>query len=275
MLAAPTMTAYEFAHFQAFVAQMAGIALSDAKIPLVAGRLAPRLRHYQLASYGEYFRLLSSGQARAEVQVALDLLTTHETSFFREPKHFTFLRQTMLPAHPPGLPFRVWSAACSSGEEPYSIAMLLTDCLGERPWELLASDISTGVLAKAQAGHYPMERATRIPAAYLSAYCLKGVGRQAGTFRIEDRLRRRLHFASINLNAPLPQIDPVEVIFVRNVMIYFDLETKRQVVQRLSTVLRPGGFLFIGHSETLHGLTTTLHLVRPGIYRLPEDALCH
>ncbi|MBM3223057.1 MAG: protein-glutamate O-methyltransferase CheR [Candidatus Tectomicrobia bacterium] len=268
MLATPTMTPQEFAHFQRFVAQMAGIHLSAAKIPLVAGRLSARLRHYRFASYGAYFRLLSSGKAPEEVQVAVDLLTTHETSFFREMPHFTFLRDTVLPAHQAGQPFRVWSAACSSGEEPYSIAMLLADCLGERPWELLASDISTGSLAKAQAGHYPMERAARIPQEYLAAYCLKGVGRQTGTFLIADVLRRRLRFAVINLNASLPQIEPVDVIFVRNVMIYFDAPTKTQVVQRLRTVLRPAGYLFIGHSESLHGLTTTFKLVCPGVYRL-------
>ena len=269
MLAMPTMTQHEFEQFQHFVSQMAGIHLSAAKMPLVSGRLSPRLRHYQFTSYGDYLRLLRGGQAPDEVQVAVDLLTTHETSFFREPQHFTFLRESILPSHQPGRPFRVWSAACSSGEEPYTIAMVLADCLGERPWDILASDISTGSLAKAQAGHYPMERAARVPPAYLSAYCLKGIGRQAGTFLVRDVLRHRIHFAAINLNAPLPRMDLFDAIFLRNVMIYFATQTKTQVIERLTTMVRPGGFVLIGHSESLHGLTSTLKLVRPGIYCRP------
>jgi chemotaxis protein methyltransferase CheR len=134
---------------------------------------------------------------------------------------------------------------------------------------VLASDINTRVLAQAQAGHYAIERAAQIPPQYLKAYCLKGIGRQAGTFLIDHSLRRRVDFAAINLNVPLPQLGTFDVVFLRNVMIYFDLPTKQQVVARISTVLPGGGFLFIGHSEGLHGVTDTLKLVQPGVYRKP------
>lgn len=262
-----SMTAQEFDQFRSFLYQATGISLSPTKLPLVTGRLHCRLQHHGLTSYGADYRLLTGGQMPDEVQVAVNLLTTNETAFFRESRHFDFLRQTVLPARWSGQTKRVWSAACSSGEEPYTIAMVLADALGSSAWEVLASDISTRVLARAQAGHYPMERAAPIPPQYLKAYCLKGVGCQAGTFLIDSRLRQHVRFATINLNAALPQIGMFEVIFLRNVMIYFNTETKHQVITRISTVLAPGGVLFIGHSESLFGVTDTLHLVQPGIYR--------
>ena len=143
----------EFGQFQTWLYRAAGISLSPAKKALVAGRLFKRLKHYELQSYGEYFKLIMSDPRKSELQVALDLLTTNETYFFREPKHFDFLRQHVLPKAAPGKVFRVWSAASSSGEEPYSLAMTLAECLGTTPWEIVGSDISTQVLAKARTGH--------------------------------------------------------------------------------------------------------------------------
>ena len=262
-----TITDQEFAQFQAFVYREAGIHLSPAKKPLVAGRLLKRLNHYQLARYSDYFRLLMHGDDRTELQMALDLLTTNETSFFRELKHFEILRAQVLPDRLPGRTFRVWSAACSSGEEPYSLAMVLADCLGNSPCDILASDISSRVLAQARSGHYALERAPQIPQRYLAAYCLKGVGSQTGTFLIDKTLRQRVQFQSINLNATLPRIGEFDAVFLRNVMIYFDTQTKRQVVDRILTVLRPGGYFFIGHSESLQGLTEQVTMVQPTVYR--------
>ena len=257
----------EFADFQEFVYQSAGITLSSAKKALVSGRLLKRLRHYQLSSYRDYFQMIMSGQEPAELQTALDLLTTNETYFFREPQHFDYLRTTILPARKPGDAFRIWSAACSSGEEPYTLAMVLADNLGTTPWDIVASDISSRVLASAQAGQYSMERAEKITKAYLKSYCLKGVGSQAGTFLIDPKLRSRIRFLSVNLNASLPQVGTFDVIFLRNVMIYFNAETKRQVVDRLLSVLKPGGHFIISHSESLHGITDQLKMVRSSIYR--------
>jgi chemotaxis protein methyltransferase CheR len=259
----------EFQQFQAWLHATAGIHMSPAKKALVAGRLSKRLRHHSLDSYGDYFKLISSQEGAAESLMALDMLTTHETYFFREPKHFDFLREQVLPHASSTRPFRVWSAACSSGEEPYSLAMTLADALGNAPWEVLASDISTQVLAKARAGHYPMERARNLSHDLLSRHCLKGIGRQAGTLLVERRLRERVQFSRINLNETLPRLGDFDVIMLRNVMIYFDLATKRQVVQRLLPMLRKGGYFLISHSESLNGVCDHLEVISPSIYRKP------
>lgn len=258
----------EFTQFQGLLFKLAGISLSPAKKSLVSGRLAKRLQYCELESYGEYFRLLTSGRNAAEMQMALDLLTTNETYFFREPKHFDLLRDRILPQRRPG-GFRVWSAACSSGEEPYSIAMLLADQIGDNGWEILGSDISTRVLEKARTGHYILDRTSHIPRDYLSRFCLKGIGAQHGTFLVEKRLRSRVSFRQINLNESLPGVGEFDVIFLRNVMIYFSMDTKRKVVARLLDRLRPGGYLIVGHSESLNGVTEGLQLVLPSVYRKP------
>jgi len=259
----------EFTQFQRFIYDAAGITLSSAKKALVAGRLAKRLVQHELGSYGEYFRLLASGEAPAEVQAAVDLLTTNETYFFREAKHFALLKEQAAAARKSAQPFRVWSAASSSGEEAYSIAMVLADCLDGRAWEVMGSDISTRVLQRARAGHYPVERTTHIPPAYLKRFCLKGTGTQQGTLLVESTLRSRVQFTQVNLNAALPQLGTFDVIFLRNVMIYFNDETKRQVVARLLSVLKPGGLFLVGHSESLNGITDSLRAVAPSIYRKP------
>jgi chemotaxis protein methyltransferase CheR len=257
----------EFCQIKDWIYGIAGISLSDHKHALVMGRLATRLRHYQLSTYGEYFRLLSGGKFADETQIAVDLLTTNETHFFREPKHFDFLRKQILAAHPQGKPLRVWSAASSSGEEPYSIAMTLAAALGDRPWEVLASDLNSRVLDRARSGHYSMARAKTIPRELLLAYCLKGVESRDGTFLIDPRIRNRVQFMQINLNSALPQIGEFDVIFLRNIMIYFDIQTKRQVASRVLARLRAGGHLFIGHSESLHGVTDDVKPVVVSVYR--------
>lgn len=263
------ITDQEFSQFQKLIHQIAGIHMGQAKKPLVNGRLFRRLKHHQLDSFGEYFRMLTNGDNRGELQTAVDLLTTNETYFFREPKHFEFLKNQVLPHHRPGRTFRVWSAASSSGEEPYSIAMTLADCLGDAPWEVIGSDLSTRVLEKARHGHYSMERAERLPKQYLVDYCLKGVGSQEGTFLIAPRLRERVRFMQVNLNTELPRLGEFDVIFLRNVMIYFDAETKRRVVERILPLLRPGGYFIVSHSESLNGVTGRLELLMPSVYRKP------
>ncbi|MDP2786169.1 MAG: protein-glutamate O-methyltransferase CheR [Sulfurimicrobium sp.] len=255
----------EFTQFQRLIHQLAGISLSPAKKALVCGRLGKRLAQHHLHSYGEYFNLLTDKHHQDELQMAVDLLTTNETYFFREPKHFDFLRQQIKP----GRPFRVWSAACSSGEEPYSIAMVLADLLGDSPWEVVASDISTRVLDKARAGHYPLERTSGISREHLSRYCLKGVGSQQGTLLVESKLRGRVNFMQLNLSKQLPVLGEFDLIFLRNVMIYFDIETKRQVVQRMLPLLRAGGHFLVGHSESLNGVVDSLQTIAPAIYRKP------
>jgi chemotaxis protein methyltransferase CheR len=258
----------EFAKFQRFIFDAAGITMSAAKKALVTGRLAKRLHHHQLDSYADYFQLLSSGKAPGEVQAAVDLLTTNETYFFREPKHFDLLRRLATEAKSRGQPLRVWSAASSSGEEVYSIAMVLEDCLPGQ-WELIGSDISTRVLERARRGHYPMERATHIPPAYLKRFCLRGTGDQAGTLLVEKSLRQRIKFVQVNLNEALPQLGNFDLIFLRNVMIYFNADTKRQVVSRLVGALKAGGYFLIGHSESLNDISDAVRPEAPSIYRKP------
>lgn len=263
------LTAQEFSQFQRFIYDAAGITLHSSKEALVSGRLAKRLQHYQMNSYAEYFRLLASGNAPDEVQNAVDLLTTNETYFFREPKHFAFLRARALDARKRGQGFRVWSAACSSGEEAYSIAMVLAECLDFGTWEVMGSDISARVLQRASIGHYPLERAKHIPPEYLRRFCMKGIDAQKDTLLIGRDLRSRVQFMHVNLNAPLPSLGTFDLIFLRNVMIYFSNDTKRQVVARVLSLLKPGGHFCIGHSETLNEITDAVQMIAPSIYHKP------
>ncbi|OZI66988.1 CheR family methyltransferase [Bordetella genomosp. 11] len=274
----------EFAQFQRFIHEAAGITLSDAKKALVSGRLSKRLHARGIDSYGDYFSLLQSDGGAAETQIAIDLLTTNETYFFREPRHFDVLRRLAAEPGPDGrrpkAPFRVWSAASSSGEEAYTAAMVLADCLwagdtAARPvgvapvFEVVGTDISTRVLERARSGHYSEQRARQMPDAYRKRYCLKGTGPHAGTLLVDRVLRAHVRFLHANLNAPLPDLGRFDVIFLRNVMIYFDGDTKRKVVERVLGLLKPGGHLCIGHSESLHGVTNAVSSVMPSVYRKP------
>ena len=270
---AETISDQEFNQFQRFIFDAAGITLSSAKKALVCGRLAKRLQQNRLDSYSDYFKLLNSGQAPAEVQTAVDLLTTNETYFFREPRHFDLLRELALAARHAAparsQPFRVWSAASSSGEEAYSTAMVLADCLPATPWEVIGTDISTRVLQRAAAGHYALARTLHMPPDYLQRFCLKGVGEQAGTLLVQRSLRQRVRFLQVNLNVALPQLGLFDVIFLRNVLIYFSGDTKRQVVARVLALLKPGGHFLIGHSETLNGISDAVQPLMPSTYRKP------
>jgi chemotaxis protein methyltransferase CheR len=264
-----TITDTEFNRFQRFIYDAAGITLAAGKKALVCGRLAKRLRAHNLRNYTEYFDLLSSGKSADEVQTAVDLLTTNETYFFREPKHFDLLRALATAAAARPQPFRVWSAASSTGEECYSIAMVLADCLGEAPWDVVGSDISSRVLQHARVGHYSTERTRHIPPSYLKQYCLKGIGEQAGTVLVDRALRSRVTFSQVNLNTELPRLGSFDVIFLRNVMIYFNGDTKRQVVARVLSLLKPGGHFCIGHSESLNDISSAVQQIAPSIYRKP------
>ncbi len=265
------ITDQEFAQFQRFIFDNAGITLSTAKKALVSGRLARRLEHCQVDSYGAYLRLLASGQAPDEVQIAVDQLTTNETYFFREMKHFDFLREQALAARARSQPFRVWSAASSSGEEAYSIAMVLTDCMETTPWEVLGTDISTKVIEGAERALYSSERARHIPEPYLRRFCLKGSGTYAGQLLMDRNLRSRVRFSQVNLNTALPEMGQFDVVFLRNVLIYFSEETKRQVVARVISTVKPGGHFFIGHSESLNGISNSVETLFPAIYRKPHS----
>lgn len=259
----------EFAQFQKLIYDIAGISLSNQKKVLLVGRLGRRLKHYGLSSYSEYLQLIRSHAQPGEQQVMVDLLTTNETYFFREQAHFDFLTQHILPRHPVGRPFDVWSAASSTGEEIYTIGFVLADALGvNAPWTITGSDISTRVLETAEQGQYWLERTRGLPDSCLRKYCLKGVRSQEGSYMIAPEIKAHTRFRQVNLNRELPEMGKFHVIFLRNVMIYFDAETKRQVVNRLVRKLHPGGYFIIGHSESITGMCDLLQQIKPTIYQV-------
>jgi chemotaxis protein methyltransferase CheR len=251
------------------------IHLSRDKKVLVATRLATRLRQLQLAGYGEYCDLLRSPAGAEELRFLIDRISTNHTHFFREPKHFDFLHEKILPQWhlKPGLiqePFRVWSAACSTGEEPYSLAIHLAEHLAAaelETWQIEASDISTRVLALAERGVYAADKLAAVSQEFLRRYFQKGVGVREGQFRVKDVLRRQIRFHHLNLlQPPFPFTQLFHVIFCRNVMIYFDRPTQAALIGHLAERLAPGGFLMVGHAESLNAIKHPLRRVQPAIY---------
>ncbi|TPQ24577.1 protein-glutamate O-methyltransferase CheR [Methylomonas sp. EFPC3] len=269
---APVLQQHEFVWIKDFLYKRAGIVLNDNKQAMVVGRLEKRLRHHGLTSYTEYFRLFGRPGFENETTMAIDLLTTNETYFFREPKHFEYLTQHILPNHSPSRTFRVWSAASSSGEEAYTLAMLLADHARLGPWEIVGTDISNRILEKARRGLYPTHGSEKIPPSLLKKYCLKGTGEFDGYFLIDPALRKHVKFIYANLIGNLPKMEMFDVIFLRNVMIYFDMETKQRLLERITKYLLPGGYFYVSHSESLNGMKTDLQIVTPSIYRKPVEA---
>lgn len=267
------ITDSEYNLFREFIYEEAGINLSDKKKTLVVSRLSKRLRHYSLDTFKEYFALVCTSPEHGERQVTIDLLTTNETYFFREPKHFEFLEEAILPQWQGTKTLRVWSAASSTGEEAYSIAMLLDDKLGRRSWDIFGSDISSTVLKTARQGLYQQDRIDGIPKEYLRKYCLKGVDEYEGSLLIDKKLRRRTTFAPVNLKKPLGNLGPFDIIFLRNVLIYFDVQTKKQIIRQLVEKMHPEGYLFVGHSESLKGIHDGLETVIPTVYRKSRSGM--
>lgn len=266
----------EFDFIRSLVYERSRIHLGPDKRPLVSARLGKRLRATNLPTVGDYCRLLRAPGAEQELAHLIDAISTNHTFFFREMAHFDFLRERVVPeylARAPSLrggPLRIWSAACSSGEEPYSIAITLAGCLPQSPWQIEASDISRRVLAKACAAIYSEDTVSQLPTPTVRAHFQRGVGPQAGNFRLKRALRERVRFHHLNLlESPPPCPEPFHVIFCRNVMIYFDQRTQDELVGRLIRQLLPGGSLFVGHSESLTHLKHPLERVRPAIYRKP------
>jgi chemotaxis protein methyltransferase CheR len=262
----------EFAWLCDFLLQRTGIELKPGKEAMVMGRLDRRLRHHGLADYTEYFSLLVQGDP-LEIQMAVDLLTTNETYFFREPKHFEFLREAVTAPARRREPVRIWSAASSSGEEAWTVAMTLADCLPDgQDWGIVGTDISSRVLETARRAMYPIEAADKIPRNLLREYCLRGRDEFEGFLAIDRKLRDRVTFREANLIDLPGDLGTFDVIFLRNVMIYFGTETKRALIAQVTGKLRPGGHLLISHSETLNGIMDPrLRLVSPSIYALTEE----
>jgi chemotaxis protein methyltransferase CheR len=260
------LTAEEFRWIQEFLYSETGIVLNETKRPLVVGRLNKRLVHYGDTTFRAYFDRILAPAFVKERSIAIDLLTTNETYFFREPAHFEFLRQRILPSVSPADVLRVWSAASSSGEEAYTIAMVLAEHR-DGPWRIIGTDISTRVVEKARTGLYPLAAREKIPASLLRKYCRRGRDEYEGFLLIAEELRRNIEFRHANLLEQLPDIGVFDVIFLRNVMIYFDLPTKKRLVARLQQMLKPGGYFFVSHSESLNGISEKLETIAPSIYR--------
>jgi len=264
----------EFLLFQAMIYRESGIWLSEAKAALLTGRLSKRLRALGLRNFAKYYQRVDADEE--ERRTMLDAITTNETHFFREPGHFDFLEQHVFPrwrqegaAGQRPTRLRVWSAGCSSGEEPYSLAMLLLKHFRVERWDLevLATDISTRVLEKAREAVYPIEKMKDIPQEYLRAYMLKGRGDNKGVMKASPELLRVVRFARVNLHADsYPVQGPFDLILCRNVLIYFDQKSKEKVISGIVQHLSPSGLLFVGHSENLGGISPNLRTVAPTVY---------
>lgn len=267
----PDISPDEFAWLTKFLHSLTGIELKPGKEAMVMGRLDRRLRHHGVGSYREYFRIVADGDA-LETRLMVDLLTTNETSFFREPAHFEFL-DDWLRTVPAGRKVRVWSAASSSGEEVWTIAMTLAERLGtDGAFEIVGTDISTRVLDTARRALYPVEAAQRIPQQILRKYCLRGRDEFEGYLAISPDLTKHATFVHANLIDLPTDLGMFDVVFLRNVMIYFNQETKAKLVGRVEQMIRPGGYLFVSHSESVNGLGSSLRMIRPSVYRAAGDS---
>ena len=271
-----TITTKTFRLYQALVYREAGINLSDQKRALLVGRIGPRLRTLSLASFEAYYDLVTTD--REELVRMLDAVCTNETHFFREPKQFAFLENEVIPswrhaaeAGEKRREVRVWSAGCSTGEEPYSIAMSLLANLPDWKHEIVATDLSTKALDRAKGGIWPMERLAQIPAHYRKPFLLRGVGLKEGYFAARDELHSLIRFGRVNLHhESYPVVGKFDAIFCRNVLIYFDAETKRRIIHRLLDRLEPHGLLFLGHSESLNGFDR-VRSAGPTVYAVKEQ----
>lgn len=262
-----TLSARNFEAVAEFFHESSGIRLGPDKHALVQGRLQRLAHEHGQRDIDGYVSWVLSGESPEELTRMVDRLTTNETYFFREPEHFQFLGR-LLAQRQAAATFRVWSGASSTGEEAYSIGMVLQDRLGlNRPWEIVGTDLSTSVVATARRGLYGIDRAESIPAYYRQRFCLRGNGAFEGKMLVAKSLRERTTFLSANLLEDLPDIGMFDVIFLRNVLIYFDVALKADIVKRVLAHLKPDGYLFAGHSESLSNLDLPLRTVQTAVYQ--------
>lgn len=262
----PILELNEFHVFQKIIFREAGIDLNEKKKLLVQSRLLKRILFYKLDNYADYLRLVQVNPIERTEMV--NLITTNETYFFREIEHFEYIQKTILPNHPYKRKFRVWSAAASVGAEAYSTAMLVDSVMANADWEIYGTDINSEVIKKARIGLYPESWIEKIPVALRSKYCLKGKGSNQGKFLIDRSLVPNMKFDTGNLLEPNPSIGKFDLIFLRNVLIYFDDETKQKVVDNVINYLNPGGYFFISHTENLNMINISqLEQVRTAMYR--------
>ena len=271
----PRLTLSEFQQLSKLVYEQCGISLAEGKKVMLESRLNKRLRLLNISSYKEYIQYLTSKEGiELELIHMIDVVTTNKTDFFREPHHFDFLRNNLLPDFlneaKTRRPYRIWSAACSTGEEPHTLAMVLQDFAmlhSGFSYSILASDISTQVLQKAASAIYTLDRVATLPMVIKQRYLLKSKNSDRPTVRIVSALRENVDFMHLNLmDGHLNVEDNQDAIFCRNVLIYFDRKTQLEVVEKLIQKLRPGGHLFIGHSESLHQFNLPITQVRPTVF---------
>jgi chemotaxis protein methyltransferase CheR len=269
----PPLLPAEFEQLRSIMYASVGIALQLGKEELIRTRLLKRLRHLQMGSFAKYIAFVQTPGGSSEFSTMVDLLTTNKTNFFREEAHFDFIKERVLPKHRNDRnPITIWSAGCSSGEEPYTLSMLLREAIPEPTFSkcrILATDLSTIVLAKAKAAVYDELQVADVPPdiqskSFLPAPPQDGVRR----LEVKQEVRKIVTFGRLNLNTndAWPMKGPFDLIFCRNVMIYFDDPTRERLVARFAELLPVGGFLFIGHSESLSSLKTSLKYVRPAVY---------
>lgn len=266
-----SITAEEFQRFRTLIYDESGISLSDKKQSFLASRLSKRLRDLGVETFSEYYEKVTEDPTREEFTCMLDLISTNKTDFFREPKHFDFLRDKIMPELATAKRIRIWSSACSTGEEPYTIAITLCDGVQDpAQWDfkILASDLSTRVLAKAASGVYDQDRFRDVPPDTLKRHFLRGRGDNEGVFKVKPHLASMIRFRRLNLmENHFPIKTPLDLIFCRNVMIYFDRPTQETLVNKFHRYLKPGGYLFIGHSESLQWVAHPFKSVAPTIYQ--------
>lgn len=265
------LTDREFASLSELLRDTCGIDLHEGKEGLVRTRLARRLQTLGLTSYGGYLDYVRSGGSGGELTEMVDSLTTNKTFFFREARHFDYLRTQVVPELiAERRPLRFWSAGCSSGDEPYTLAMVLRHALPEAVWRevrILATDISARILAQAREGVYAAEALHDVPEPMRKSCFTRLSSGPLERYRLGDDLRAPVRLARLNLMEAWPMKGPFEVIFCRNVMIYFDKPTRERLVGRFWQLLQPGGHLFVGHSESLSSLSHPFEYVQPAVYR--------
>jgi chemotaxis protein methyltransferase CheR len=272
-------TEQEFRRLAELVDETAGIVLNETKHALVVRRLSARIRELGLDRLGDYAELVRADDSRSELTVLLNLIATNETHFFREAQHWQYLEDRVIPdwlaaagTSRRARVVRAWSAACSTGQEPYSLAMqLLTHLPVADGWrhDIIATDISTTALDTARAAEWSIERASEIPGEYLQQYMLRGTGERIGRMRACRELRDAVRFDRLNLNEERYDVPgSFDLIFCRNVLIYFSAPGRAAVIDRLADRLAPGGLLFVGHAESLHTHRDRLRAVLPTVYTL-------
>ena len=264
------MSARFFDKIRQIVYEKSGIALNESKDSLVKARIAKRMKTIGIDSYEEYLVRITNDSTGMEVQHLLDAISTNTTSFYREAEHFQWLRKIVKEWMDAGQrKLRIWSAACSSGEEPYTIAIELLETFGSMRMDakILATDIAPSVLVAAQRGEYSHKRVEPVPRELLNKYFTRIERGEDVSYMAKDELKRMILFRQFNLSKPpYPLKNPLDIIFCRNVMIYFDNRLRAKLAVEFERLLRPGGYLMIGHSETISGMTTMLRCIKPSIY---------